>query len=227
MVLARALGRALRHRRRPASLVAAFALFLFFWVTWPGSPPNVHAIDDGELWNALTRPGHVVLIRHALAPGTGDPAGFELGDCSTQRQLSEAGREQARALGDRMRSRGLSAGRVLSSQWCRCLNTARLLGMGSVEEFPPLNSFFRYPDRREPQMRRLRSFLRDLPASGELVVMVTHQVNMTALTGIYPAPGEMIVLKLHERADFSVLGTLRPVAPESSVKRSRGGSTRS
>jgi hypothetical protein len=76
-------------------------------------------------------------------------------------------------------------------------------------------------------MRRLRSFLRDLPASGELVVMVTHQVNMTALTGIYPAPGEMIVLKLHEREDFSVLGTLRPVAPESSVKRSRGGSTRS
>lgn len=83
--------------------------------------------ENAVLWSALRGGEHVVLMRHAVAPGTGDPAGFELDDCSTQRNLSERGREQARATGERFRANGVTDAAVYSSQWCRCLETARLL----------------------------------------------------------------------------------------------------
>lgn len=155
-------------------------------------------------WQAARTPGAVILFRHAIAPGTGDPANFRLGDCTTQRNLSDEGRAQARAIGQALRDAGVQPARVLTSQWCRTRETAELLGFGPPEDLPALNSFF--ADRAEgpAQTEALRDFIATLPP-GETVVMVTHQVNITALTGITPASGEGVVF-----VDGQVTGRLPP-----------------
>ena len=165
-----------------AALVAA--LFL---------PPFPTAAD--ERFARLSRPGVVAIMRHAFAPGTGDPATFALDDCATQRNLDARGREQARKIGAAIRAAGVTIDRVLTSQWCRCRDTARLLGLGPVEDLPALNSFFRNRAQADTQTAELRQFLLGLP-SGEIAIMVTHQVNITALTGRGPASGEVFLLKI-------------------------------
>ncbi len=137
----------------------------------------------------LARLGGVLLIRHASTePGLGDPAGFRLGQCSTQRNLSDAGRAESRAMGEWFRRYGLQPQAVRSSQWCRCQDTARL-ALGRAEDWPALNSTFAGQGEPEQQLRELRERLKRLP-EGTLEVWVTHQVIMTALTGAYPALGE-------------------------------------
>ena len=136
---------------------------------------------------------HMVVLRHARAPGTGDPPNFRLGDCSTQRNLSSEGRKQAARIGERLRAAGLASTTVYSSQWCRCLETARNLAVGPVVELPALNSFFQSPELEQKHARLLRAWI----ASADLsrpVVLVTHQVNITALTGVVPAEGEILIL---------------------------------
>lgn len=145
-------------------------------------------------WAALAGGGHAALLRHATAPGFGDPKGFRLDDCSTQRTLSEAGREEARMVGERFRSRGIAINGVYSSVWCRCLETARLLDLGPVEPLAPLNSFFETRERAEAQTAALRAWLAAQPAADTLV-LVTHQVNITALTGVIPVSGEIVVVR--------------------------------
>ena len=130
----------------------------------------------------LSEPGIVAILRHAFAPGTGDPATFALNDCTTQRNLDAQGRAQARKIGAAIRAAGVTVGRVVTSQWCRCRDTARFLDLGPVEDLPALNSFFRNRDRAGPQTAELRQFLRRLQP-GETVILVTHQMNITALTG--------------------------------------------
>jgi phosphohistidine phosphatase SixA len=144
-------------------------------------------------WQAARTPGAVILFRHAIAPGTGDPADFRLGDCTTQRNLSDQGRAQARAIGQALRDADVRPAQVLTSQWCRARETAELLGFGQPEDLPALNSFF--ADRAEgpAQTDSLRGIIAALP-EGQTVVMVTHQVNITALTGVTPASGEGVVL---------------------------------
>ena len=171
------------------------------------SAPGTSAADDAALWRALNSAGHVALLRHALAPGTGDPAHFVLRDCSTQRNLSREGRDQAARIGARFAANGIGQARVLSSQWCRCLETAKLLGLGPVEELPVLNSFFRRYERREPQTRGLEDWLAGQPLDRP-VVLVTHQVNITALTGVYPSSGELVVVRRAEDGALTVLGTI-------------------
>lgn len=171
------------------------------------APSPSGAAADDEVWEAL-RAGHgVALLRHAIAPGTGDPANFRIGDCSTQRNLSDAGRDQARRIGERFRENGIATARVYSSQWCRCLETAELLGLGPVEELPALNSFFRRSGLRGPQTRDIKEWLakrdRDRP-----LVLVTHQVNITALSGVYRASGELVVIRRAADGTISVVGTI-------------------
>jgi broad specificity phosphatase PhoE len=152
--------------------------------------------------------GHVLLLRHALAPGTGDPEGFRLGDCSTQRNLSEAGRRQAQAIGNWLREQGIERARVYSSQWCRCLETAELLGLGPVVELPGLNSFFSRPQDREPNLAALRDFLKAQPPGGELLILVTHQVTVSAITGEYTASGHGVLATLDEGGALRPLGRI-------------------
>jgi len=163
---------------------------------------------DEALWAALAGGGHIALMRHAYAPGTGDPENFRLEDCSTQRNLDEAGREQARRTGEAFREHGVAVGQVLSSRWCRCLETARLLGLAEVEPFAPLDSFFDERDRGPDQTEAVRARLAQAASDGASLVMVTHQVNITALTGVFPRSGEIIVLRLGGPANFETIGAI-------------------
>ncbi len=164
------------------------------------------AAEDG--WSELARPGAIVLFRHAIAPGTGDPAGFVVGDCSTQRNLDERGRAQARAIGEAFRMRGIAVGRVLSSQWCRARDTAELAFPGQVRSDPAFNSFF---SDRAAEPETTAEALRILAAwqGPGVLVVVTHQVNITALTGIVPASGEGVVVRIQD-GDLTPAGRLPP-----------------
>jgi phosphohistidine phosphatase SixA len=166
------------------------------------------AAADEAAWAALEKPGRIALMRHALAPGTGDPANFALGDCSTQRNLNAAGRAQARAVGAAFRERGIAVDRVRTSQWCRCRDTAELLDLGPVAAFPALNSFYRNRATAEAQTRKTREFLASVPED-ERVVLVTHQVNITALTDRFPAAGEVLVIDVDDAGTVKTLGSIQ------------------
>lgn len=160
-----------------------------------------------DLWQKVRSGEHVAMIRHALAPGTGDPPGFMIDQCATQRNLSEKGRDQARFIGDLFRQNGIQQARIYSSQWCRCLETARLLDLGKVEELPVLNSFFQNFANKTPQTTALAQWLRQQDLSSP-VVLVTHQVNITAFTDVYPRSGEMVIVYRHPEGDYAVVGTI-------------------
>ena len=164
--------------------------------------------DEAALWAALRDGGHVALMRHAIAPGVGDPAGFRLDDCTTQRKLSAQGRAQARAIGERFRANGIATAAVFSSQWCRCLDTARELALGEVVAFPGLNSFFADRGEEARHTAAVRALIGERARSPLPLVLVTHQVNITALTGVFPASGEIIVLRLDGDTP-SVAGRIR------------------
>lgn len=158
----------------------------------------------------LDEGGYVVMLRHALAPGVGDPADFRLDDCATQRNLSKDGREQARRLGERLRAHGIDRAKIYSSQWCRCLETAELLDLGPVAELPALNSFFSRPGDREPKLEALRAFLARLPEDGPPVILVTHQVTISAIADVGAASGAAVVLRADGSGQPQVVGTIAP-----------------
>ena len=160
----------------------------------------------------LDRPGTVIALRHAIAPGTGDPASFVIGDCATQRNLDAAGRQQAAAIGEALRAGGLGGAPVYSSRWCRCLETAELLALGPVTPLPALDSFFSERQRRQAQTEALRAFLAREGADGPALVLVTHQVNISALAGRGTRSGEAVVLERLPDGGLEVVGSLPPPA---------------
>ncbi|WP_395174446.1 histidine phosphatase family protein [Roseibium alexandrii] len=180
------------------------ALVLVF--TWGILLTMPHARADDVAWQALEN-GGIVLFRHALAPGTGDPANFTLGDCSTQRNLNDQGRADSRAIGQAFQDKGINVGRVLTSQWCRCVETAELAFPRQVEEEPVFNSFFQNRSAGPEQTRAAQRILEQWSGDGALVV-ITHQVNITALTEIFPQSGEGIVIQINN-GEIDVIGRLR------------------
>ena len=170
----------------------------------------VHAQSSEALWTLLKAGGQVVIMRHAATDSTaGDRDTMRLEDCSTQRNLSAAGRDGARRIGAAFRARGIVVEDVRSSVWCRCLDTATL-AFGTVNQWLPLNSFFRNRDREPGQTRAVLLLVSRHRGPGTLV-LVTHQVNITALTGLYPVEGETLILT--PRGDgFTVAGRLVPSA---------------
>jgi len=163
--------------------------------------------DSAKIWQALQSGEHFALLRHAIAPGTGDPPEFELRQCATQRNLSQAGRAQAKKIGSRLRDNGIQKAQVFSSQWCRCLETAKLLDLGPVIELDALNSFFQDFDRRDIQTKTIGAWLKKQDLKQPLI-LVTHQVNITALTGVYPSSGELLIVHRSDAGDLSVVGTI-------------------
>ncbi|MCC3454122.1 histidine phosphatase family protein [Microcoleus sp. PH2017_08_TRC_O_A] len=161
-------------------------------------------------WQLLQRgeTGLVVAMRHAIAPGTGDPANFKLGDCSTQRNLSAQGRTQAQQIGAEFRNRNIKIARVLSSQWCRCLETAKLINLGKVEPLRTLNSFFSDSSQEARQTATIRKLIVDNRNTKGAIIMVTHQVNITAITNIVPQSGEAVILKSDEQGKIKIVGRI-------------------
>jgi broad specificity phosphatase PhoE len=157
------------------------------------STAHAAGMDEDTLWQRLRAGEAVVLMRHAATtPGIGDPPGFALGNCATQRNLSEAGRRDARAIGAAFRQRGVRPDAVWSSRWCRCLDTARL-AFDQVQPEPALDSMFKDGDAAAgAKLRALRAKLAARSETG-LLVLVTHDVNIRALTGETLAQGEMVL----------------------------------
>ena len=192
-------------------------LFLLL-LAFTGTP--LHAAGPGEeaLWQQLRGGGVTVLMRHAAThPGIGDPPGFRPGDCTTQRNLSESGRQDARAIGAAFQRHKVTPGAVWSSRWCRCLDTARL-AFGRVEPEPGLDSMFNDDaDQSAAKLRALRARLAARRESTPLV-LVTHDVNIRALTGQSLAPGDMLLLKQHG-ARLEVIGRLAVPREEKAAAR--------
>jgi len=145
----------------------------------------------------------VYMMRHALAPGFGDPSNIRLVDCATQRNLNDQGRAQAVKAGEWLRAHGLDAPMLLASPWCRTLETAELLGLGDVRATAALSSFFQQGSRSDTTRKlqlELKAALQEQPPRD--VVLVTHQVNIQAFTGSGVASGEILVLTVSPNGEF-------------------------
>lgn len=186
-------------RRRCVATIAALSI----------APPGVRAsgTEVAAAWQAL-RDGAIVLFRHAIAPGVGDPPGMRLGDCSTQRNLDDAGRAQARRIGEALRRERVPVAAVWSSQWCRCLQTAELAAVGAVREVPAFNSTFGDRAVEPRRTAEARELLLGWRGPGTLVVF-THQVNVSAITGRGLASGEGAVLR-RSGEGLAVVGHVAP-----------------
>ncbi|MFW2440426.1 MAG: histidine phosphatase family protein [Arenicellales bacterium] len=182
-------------------------LCCLFFVAGMFSAP-VSAASVNELVMQMQSGNAVLMIRHALAPGIGDPEEFDVNDCSTQRNLDGAGREQAKAIGQWLRDHGIKNAKVFSSQWCRCMDTASLMAMGEVTPLPALNSFFESPQDREPNLSAIRAFSHNNSNPGELIIMVTHQVTISGITGNWTDSGHGKLVRPDSDGSIKLLGAL-------------------
>ena len=178
-------------------------------VDLPPAAAAAPASEQKAFFDTLRQGGCVVLMRHAATePGIGDPPGFTLGRCDTQRNLSEAGRQQARRVGEAFQREGISLAAVRSSAWCRCTDTARL-AFGRYTEWDALNSFFQGQGNAQTQTREVLTTVAALRPPVNWM-LVTHQVNISALTGEFLAMGELFVTRPNPNSPerLRVLGRL-------------------
>lgn len=188
-------------RRRFLAAAAALAL-----------PSFGSAAEDGRLLAKLRGGGFVLLMRHASTPpGAGDPPGFRPDDCATQRNLSPEGRDEARRVGERLKRERIPIARVYTSPWCRCRDTATL-AFGAGEDWQPLASVFDLQDKDAEYTGRVRKRIASYsshPSRGGNVVMVTHNVNIAALTKLSVAPAEIVAVRPDGCCGLRVAGRLR------------------
>lgn len=181
----------------------------------PGQSSSITSPNENTSGQALWAqmrdgPGYVVMLRHtSTEPGTGDPPGFVLTDCATQRNLSSAGRAEARRLGERFLAQGVPVRKVASSRYCRCLETATLLGLGPVTRHSVLDSLF---DEDQSAVDLRTALVRDLVVAHRyekgVLVLVTHQVNIAAATGHSPDPGDAVVIRADTSGEVRTVGVL-------------------
>ena len=184
-----------------------FIAAILFTATAHASDAPARSEQHAAIWAALKNGGHVVLLRHAATvPGIGDPPGYKLNDCKTQRNLSDAGREQSRAWGKAFARYNIPVGGVFSSAWCRCIDTAQL-AFGKVDTWPALNSHFDSPQSASLQAEQTRGGIQVRMQKGKNLVLVTHQVNITMLSGRSPAVGEAMIMR-HDGNAWQLVGQL-------------------
>ena len=179
--------------------LAALALWLI-------AAPMEAVADERDAWAALVSGNHVALVRHGNAPpGYGDPPGFKIDDCATQRNLDELGRAQARAVGEAFRQHGVQVDKILSSPLCRCLETARLLALGPVESVLTVASSDRSPESL-PALKQMVANWR----GPRTLVLVTHAFTVKSLVGIMPEQAETVVVrpKPGDQAGFDLVGRI-------------------
>ena len=173
-------------------------LFLFFFFT--------SQLNASELaWNLAQEGNKIILIRHSIAPGGGDPAGFKIDDCKTQRNLSKKGINQSKKIGKLFRKNKVPIDQVLSSQWCRCKDTAKY-AFGNYKEFTALNSTFQSPHNKNEgkQLKELYNYVKKWNGNGKNLILITHYSIITAATNAVPSSGEIVVAD----KNFKVLGTI-------------------
>lgn len=177
-------------------------------VAFLGAAVPLHAFADDGLWASLRQGGQVVLVRHAsTTPGVGDPEGMKLSDCSTQRNLSNEGREHAKRVGDAFRARQVPVAQLISSPWCRCIETATLAFGRKPETSPALGNLFGRGELQAAQVAQLKPLAGRKPQAGN-TIMVSHGSTIWALTNVMPVMGEMVVLTPKADGGFVVAGRL-------------------
>jgi hypothetical protein len=194
---------------RRAALVAALGL-----ASVSAQDVSAQNSDDVErAWNVLRNDGAVLIVRHAIAPGTADPPGFRLDDCSTQRNLSADGRAQAERLGALVRAKGLRVTKVMSSPWCRAIETVRLMGFNDIEVSNALWNLVHNPPDREAKIADFRGLVRNWRGPGVLLLS-THGITVQTVTGgaSYPPAGGSVVVRPDPESQlgFRVVGLLPP-----------------
>ena len=164
-----------------------------------------HSHSSEQNWKPAQEGNKVILIRHSLAPGGGDPTGFKIDDCKTQRNLNRAGINQSKKIGKLFKKNKVPIDQVLSSQWCRCKDTAKY-AFKSYKEFTALNSTFQSPyNKNEPkQLKELYNFVKKWDGEGKNLVLVTHYSIITAITTAVPSSGEIIIAD----KNFKVISTI-------------------
>lgn len=165
------------------------------------------AVNASDFHRQLTDGQHVLLIRHADAPGVGDPPGYNLADCGSQRNLGDRGRRQAERVGSWLKQQGVQVARIFSSPWCRCRETAQLLGLGSVSIEKSLGSFFNDMATAGDQTIRLKAFIAQRLGEKDNmpVILVTHHVNIEAYTGRVVSVGDMVLARVTPQGDVRSL----------------------
>ena len=166
---------------------------------------SFHSHTSAQNWKPVQDGNKIILIRHALAPGGGDPAGFKIDDCKTQRNLNQTGINQSKKIGKLFKKNKVVIDQVLSSQWCRCKDTAKY-AFGMYKEFSALNSTFQsqYNKNEARQLKELYSFVKNWDGKGKNLVLVTHYSIITAVTNVVPGSGEIVITD----KDFAVIGTI-------------------
>jgi phosphohistidine phosphatase SixA len=180
-------------------LLKLIALLL---VAFLGTIAPTHAFAN--LAQDLSDGRHILLMRHADAPGFGDPKGYQLNQCATQRNLGEAGKKQSQIIGQWLKSQGISNARVFSSPWCRCIDTAKLLNLGPVTTAPELGSFFDDMSLEKEQTRNLEKLIKAQMSLNVKtpIIMVTHHVNIQAFTDKVVNVGDMVVVKVDQNGRY-------------------------
>lgn len=172
-----------------------FSILFVLAISWQPASANQNELDS--FWETWKKPGVHAIMRHATAPGYGDPDNFALGDCSTQRNLSEMGKEEARRTGEIFLANGPKPTAVYHSEWCRTTETAVRLSLGSPKPLSALNSFFQGRGDRDRQTKRLKEFMNQQPSSAKLF-LVTHQVNISAFADTFTNSGEVLLFTYRE-----------------------------
>jgi phosphohistidine phosphatase SixA len=185
-------------------------LLAMFLVTWFSSI-SVHASEFSEL---MQRPGVMLMMRHAYAPGVGDPPNLKIGDCSTQRNLNQQGIDQAKKIGLWLTSQGVTNAQVFTSPWCRCIDTATQLHQGKPQILEAIASTFNETDYVVPAKKNLTQWMvsnqRDQVRGP--TILVTHQVNILAYTGFNTSSGELVLIQVDAQGKPTILKTLNPSA---------------
>ena len=178
------------------SLILSLSLFLF--------TSQLNA--SNQAWNLAQEGNKIILIRHSLAPGGGDPPGFKINDCKTQRNLNRTGINQSKKIGKLFKKNKVPVDQVLSSQWCRCKDTAKY-AFGNFKEFTALNSTFQSPYNKNEgqQLKELYKFIKKWDGKGKNLVLITHYSIITAVTNAVPSSGEIVIAD----KNFKVLGTIQ------------------
>ena len=183
------------------SILKFFFIFIYIFFT------NLTAVlSSDSIWDEARQGNKVILIRHSLAPGSGDPAGFKIDDCKTQRNLNKVGIEQSKKIGKIFKDNKISIDIVLSSAWCRCKDTA-YYAFGEFKEFSALNSTFSTPyNKNEPrQIKEIEKYLMNWEGEGKNLILVTHYSVITAITNAAPSSGEIVI----SDKNLNVIGTIK------------------
>ena len=151
-------------------------------------------LSSSSIWEEAREGNKVILIRHALAPGGGDPAGFKINDCNTQRNLNKVGINQSKKIGKIFRDNKIPIDIVLSSEWCRCKDTA-FYAFGRFKEFSALNSTFSNPyiKNETKQIKEIKKYLKNWDGKGKNLILVTHYSIITAITDAVPGSGAIVI----------------------------------